>query len=228
MPMSLKLKSAEEFEKLLEFLANDLFQAKVHFTIFWEINRLAKKHKDEMSYSPVFWQYTFRAHADMTLMRVIRIYDQHSSGFHLLRLLNTIQANSWLFDKDAFLQRLAQNDEAESLYQGIPEAKQLRADIDFVSEANPRVKILKKWRDEIVFHKDPRHLLSKQPFEANNALLYSDLSNLIEEGGNIVNRYAGYFRATHYGNDTESWKDVDFIFEALNNHPDVIEHRKDV
>ena len=60
MTKSLKLKSAEEFEKLLEFLANDLFHAKVHFTVFWEINRLAKTHREEMQRSPVFWQYTFR------------------------------------------------------------------------------------------------------------------------------------------------------------------------
>jgi hypothetical protein len=58
MANSLKLKSAEEFEKLLEFLANELFNGKVHFTIFWEINRLAKDHRSEMQRSPVFWQYT--------------------------------------------------------------------------------------------------------------------------------------------------------------------------
>lgn len=180
-----------------------------------------------MGYSPVFWQYTFRAHSDMTLMRVFRIYDQHPSGFHLLRLLRTVEGNDWLFSKEAFMSRVTNQEHAESLYEGIPEKKQLEADIHFVSESNPRIKKLKKWRDEIVFHKNPRYLLSGRAFESDNPLPYAEVSNLIEEGARLVNRYSSHFNAVHYGNDTNGWKDVEFIFQALTHHPYVVELRAD-
>jgi hypothetical protein len=159
MSKGLKLKSADDFEKLLKHVADDLFHAKVHYTIFSEIIRLARTHRDEMNFSPVFWRFTFNSHAESALVRVFRVYDQHPSGFHLLRLLQTVEKNDWLFSRAAFLNRLKNNEEAENLYEGIPDKGQLAADIHFVSEANPRIKVLKKWRDEIIFHKDPRHLL---------------------------------------------------------------------
>jgi hypothetical protein len=87
MAVGLKLKSEAEFEKLLKLVSEELFHAKVHFTIFSEIGRLAKNKLDEMNFALVFWQYTFKGHAELALVRVLRIYDQHASGFHLLRLL---------------------------------------------------------------------------------------------------------------------------------------------
>lgn len=229
MSNGLKLKSADDFEKLLKHVADDLFQAKVHYTVFSEISRLAKTHHDEMDFAPVFWRFTFNSHAEAALVRVFRVYDQHPSGFHLLRLLQTVERSDWLFSKAAFLDRLKNNDEAENLYQGIPDKKQLDADISFVSEANPRIKTLKKWRDEIIFHKDPRHLLSDGSFASKNPLPYAEIASLIEEGARLVNRYSSYFNAVHFGNDTngKGWKDVEFIFEALTHHPYIIEFRKD-
>lgn len=227
MSNGLKFKSADEFEKLLKILADDLFLAKVHFTVFQEIGRFAQGHLDAMNFSPVFWPYTFRAHADVALMKVIRIYDQYPSGFHLLRLLRTVEANDWLFSKEAFLNRLKQNEYAESLYRGIPDKKQLEADIHFVSESNPRIKTLKKWRDEIIFHRDPRHLLSGNSFETNNPLPHAEIANLIEDGACLLNRYSSHFNAVHFGNDTNGWKDVGFVLDALAHHPDVIQLKHD-
>lgn len=114
MSKGLKLKSEDEFEKLLKHVADDLFHAKVHYTIFSEISRLAQARIDELNFSPVFWQFTFRGHAELALVRVFRVFDQHRSGFHLLRLLQTVEANDWLFAKPAFLSRLRNNEYAES------------------------------------------------------------------------------------------------------------------
>ena len=227
MSEGLKLKSADDFEKLLKHVADDLFQAKVHYTVFSEIGRLAQAHIDELNFSPVFWQFTFRGHAELALVRVFRIYDQHPSGFHLLRLLQTVKGSDWLFSKAAFMSRLKNNEYAESLYSGIPDKSQLEADIHFVSESNPRIKNLKKWRDEVFFHKAPRRLLSGSSFATDNPLPYAEVSALIEEGATLVNRYSSYFNAVHFGNDTHHWKDVDFVVEALTHHPFVKELRED-
>ena len=206
----LKLKSADEFEALLKSLADGLFHAKVHFTILTEMHRLRKDHQDEINLSLVFWSYTFRAHADLTLMRVFQIYDQHGASFHLFRMLKTVQENEWLFSRE----------------DSVLDLVQVEKDIAFVSEANPQIKNLKKWRDEIMFHKDPRHLLSNRQFEADNPLPYPEVSNLIEEGTKIVNRYAACFNGAYYDNNTDGWKDVNFVFESLAHHPYVVERRE--
>lgn len=227
MGKNLKIKSAEEFEKLLCFLADELFRAKVHFTILSDIRRSGSKYKDEIGFSPVFWQFTFQAHANACVMRVLRIYDQHPSGFHLLRLLETVKDNDWLFAKTAFLARLKNNEDAERLFQGGPDKQVLEDDIHFVSDANPRIKLIKKWRDEVMFHKDPRHLLSGRSFETDNPLPLTEISELIEAAAKLVNRYSAHFNSVHYGNDTKQWSDVDFVLEALTHHPDVVELRQD-
>lgn len=160
-------------------------------------------------------------------MRVLRIYDQHPSGFHLLRLLETVKDNDWLFAKAAFLDRLKNNEAAERLYQGGPDKKVLEDDIHFVSDANPRIKLIKKWRDEVIFHKDPRHLLSGRSFESDNPLPLTEVLELIEEAARLVNRYSAHFNSVDYSNDTEQWSDVDFVLEALTHHPDIVEFRQD-
>lgn len=116
---------------------------------------------------------------------------------------------------------------AESLYQGIPDKQQLKTDIEFVSESNPRIKNLKKWRDEVFFHRDPRHLLLDTKLESTNPLQYAEVEKLIDEGATLVNRYSGYFNAVYFGNDTRHWKDVDFVVDALTHHPFVKELRED-
>jgi hypothetical protein len=207
MVSSLRIKSAEEFEKLLRFLADEIFQAKAHYTILDEIRRLGGKYKDEINFSQFFWWYTFHAHADACVLRVLRVYDQHSSGFHLLRLLKTVKDNHQLFQQS-------------------PDKIVLESDIHFVSEANPRIKLIKKWRDEVMFHKQPNHLLSGRSFESDNPLPLTEILELIEAAAKVVNRYSSYFNSVYYETNSEQLSNIDFVFEALTHHPDIVEFKK--
>ena len=230
---SLKIKSADQFKTLLHSLRNELFEANVHFLIFKEIHKRCQRPPGEIteaSFAPGFWQFTLRAHSQTALMQLLRIYDQHKAGFHLLRLLQTVRDNPWLFSKSEIRKRLAGQPSAAELEKntGSPDADQLENDIQFVSESNLKVKNLTLWRNKVTFHVDPRQVLAPKPFDLGHPLLYADVEELIAEGFKILNRYARYFDGSKFGTNFLHWNDVDFIFKALEHHPVVIEWRKDL
>jgi hypothetical protein len=228
--MSLKLKSSDEFKTLLVSLWDDLLFANIHFLIFQEIGRSGVKRIEEINISPVFWRLTIEAHAQMALVRLLRVYDQHKAGLHLLRLLQTVHFNQWLFTPDQFRKRLTGNPSAEEWLTeiGVLDLTQLEKDIHFVSTANPKVENLKQWRDRVTFHKDPRHILTGKPFEQKNPLPYADIEELIKKGFEILNRYSLYFDANRYGETLPKWDDVNFVIEALRFHPIAVRLQQDI
>src|SRR5579864_7598414 len=108
--MKLKLKSAEEFRRLLTALLDDLVDARFHFALHQNLSKAGVEYAQEIAQSPTFWGLTLSAHMDAVLIRICRAYDTHKrDALSLQNLLETIKAHLNIFDKPNFRVRLKGN-----------------------------------------------------------------------------------------------------------------------
>ena len=224
----LKLETPEKFEAYLRVLWDELYWANYYYEIFDEIRRLCQEHMEAFKYSPHFWDSTLRAHYHVSLLYLHRIYDQNNESFNLPRFLLTVRKNPKIFDVAEVCKRRSGDPHADSLIRSIGplDPKQLDLDVEYSShETNPKVANLKKWRDRVHFHKDERELFRQKPFEEEFPLPYTDLKALLDRGFEILNRYSQNFNTTRYSAGFKEWKDMKFVFEALQHHPVAISSR---
>ena len=227
---SLKLETPEKFGKFLHVLWDELFWANLYYDIFKDASCLCAEHKKTVNFSRYFWHFTLQAHFQTALVHVHRVYDQNIESFNLHRFLLTVRDNKSIFHPDSVRKRRKSDPHAEDLMESIGEldSAQLELDIKYASLANPKVENLKRWRDRITFHKDERELFREKPFEQEFPLKFGDVEELLNEALTILNRYSQYFDTTIYSTGCREWKDMNFVFEALEHHPAFIRHRQEM
>jgi len=196
--------------------------------MFKESCRLAGEHLDAVNYSPFFWHHTQQAYIQTALVYLHRIYDQHWQSFNLPRFLLTIREYQSWFDSTEVRKRLEGNPSAENLIRAIGSLDPVKLDEDIrFSSHDEKVKNLKAWRDRVTFHKDERELFRSKPFEKDHPLPYADIEELLDKGFQILNRYSQYFDTSIYSEDgCREWKDMKFVFEAIEHHPNLIQRRE--
>jgi hypothetical protein len=215
------LENPEKFAKFLRVLWDELFWANFYYDIFKEASRLCKEHEQAVKFSPYFWHFTLQAHCQTALVHLHRIYDQNKDSFNLHRFLLTVRDNKSMFHPEEVRKRRKTDPHAEDLIQSIGglDAAQLEIDIKYSSRANPKVENLKTWRDRVTFHKDERELFREKPFEQEYPLTFGDIDELLSEALKMLNRYSQYFDTSIYSLGFREWKDMVFVFEALEHHP---------
>ena len=97
------------------------------------------------------------------MIRLCRIFEQNNNSLNLVNLLDTIQSNRHFFEEEHFRERLKDNAFIESLAENvtIPSIEELRSDIEFVSDRNPIVQKLTKWRMNVYAHTGAKIALGK-------------------------------------------------------------------
>ena len=221
---SLDLETPEKFGKFLRVLWDELFWANYYYGMFKEASRLCKEHEKAVKFSPYFWHFTLQSHCQTALVYLHRIYDQNKDSFNLHRFLLTVRDNKAIFHPEAVCERRKSDPHAADLIESIGEldSAQLELDIKYASRVNPKVENLKRWRDRVTFHKDERELFREKPFEQEYPLPFADIDELFNEAFKILNRYSQYFDTTIYSMGFHEWKDMNFVFEALEHHPALI------
>jgi hypothetical protein len=133
--MQIKIKDSEEFGRLLKALADEMVTAIIHFRLYSDLEASVNNYVTELNQSPAFWSCTFRAHRDTVLLRLCRIYEQHSSSLNLKNLLDTIEANIDIFEVERFRERLKDDPFVNSLSSSStkPDIGQLKNDINYIS-----------------------------------------------------------------------------------------------
>ncbi len=217
--------SPEKFRGFLRKLWDELYWANFYYEILNELSRLCRAHTQAVDCSPVFWNYTLRAHYQTSMVHLHRIYDQNRESFNLHRFLLTVRENREMFDSASVRKRRESDPHADQLMRAIGKLDlvQLDRDLLFSSNENPEVKNLNTWRNRVTFHNDEQELFRQKPFEDEHPL--PNIDQLIDEGFQILNRYSQYFDTTVYSKGCRDWKDMKFVFEALIHHPDVIRRR---
>jgi hypothetical protein len=214
------LPSPEEFKRLIDALWDELYWGKYYYDMFTEVNRLCGEHEKAAKRSPYFWHFTQKALGQTALVYLHRVYDQNPSSFNLHRFLVTVRANHKIFDPVAVRERRKLDPAADSLISAIGSLNpaDLERDIELASDDDPKVKNLNKWRNEVHSHTGARRLWSKQPFEQQNPLPYSDIEELFDRGFKMLNRYSEYFDTTFRTKGFKEWKDMKFVFDAIQKH----------
>lgn len=215
--MRLVIKSSEEFENLLDALLDELVNANIFFKLYTDLTNSVAEYEREFNQSQAFWTLTFQAHLDACLFRLCRVYDKTAHSLSLCNLLDTIKGNLHLFDVASFKERLKDNQFVESLALTArkPDVRQLDEDIDYVSANNPMVKKLIVWRNKIFAHRDARNVIIKKSLAVSYPLSTSDISELLERGMTILNRYSSLFRASSSSTQIVGHDDYKFVLNCI-------------
>ncbi len=215
--MQIKIGSSQEFGRLLNALADEMVSTCMHFRLYSDLKAAVNNYITELNQSPAFWFLTYRAHIDTVLLRLCRIYDQHSSSLNLKNLLDTIWANINIFDVEHFRERLKNNPFVDSLASNPikPDIEQLKKDIYYVSVANNSVKTLLRWRNNSIVHKSPKFIIKDLNITNEYPLSLDEIKRLLEEGRSILNRYSYLFHATIYSTQIVGHDDYRKVLEAV-------------
>lgn len=146
--MKIAIKDATQFHTLPNALIGEFTQARDHFRQVRDLDSARSEFLTAFAQSQTFWHLTRRAHLDATLQRLCKAYDQHKTSLNLRNLLDTVEANLYVFDEAGFRERLKHNPFVESLAKDVrrPDLAELRADKLLVSEGtDARVKNLMMW-----------------------------------------------------------------------------------
>jgi hypothetical protein len=197
---------ARELGAQIKSLQEELRAAKTHFHLFNALRESIPEFQSELEKSPLFWSFTRHAHLQATVISICRIYDQAKSGSNLPRLLEIIQNNLPLFDREQFLKRSKGSGYSKQMLASNarrPTAARLEYDVKFCSSQNPLVATLKKWRDNAIAHKNYRIVLGQIDFIKNDPLEYETIGKLIDEGYMILNHYSVLFQGMEFGSFPE-------------------------
>jgi len=191
MSKPIRIKDSAEFDSLMKGLARDIVDANIHYRLYKNLNDAISEYVNELNQSAAFWNLTFSAQLDATLLRLSRAYDSHTASLNLPRLLATIKAHLHIFDTQDFKQRLKDNPFVESLASDcrIPDKNELKADIDLVSTTDTLVKRLLAWRNNIGAHRNPRETLAPNSVVVA-PLKYSEIESLLDRAITILNKYS--------------------------------------
>lgn len=215
--MKIEIESAKQFEDLLTALAQEVVDANIHWHLLQDLKGKAEEYSRELNESATFWSQTFQAHLQATIFILIRVYDGNSKVLSLRNLLDTIEANITIFDKENFKERLKDNVFVESLAEDVrkPNAEQLGKDIEFSSDQNEVVNKLQIWRGNLFAHKSAKNVLSGKDITSEYPLNTNDIGILVKGSIDILNRYSQLFKAETYSTQMIGHDDYQFVLDSL-------------
>jgi hypothetical protein len=214
----------KQFVEQIEKLRNELFVTDVQFQLYVSLKKTIPSYKDEIRATPLFWDYTMRAHIDMVVLRLCRLYDPDSETISLPNFILTIEANLDLFSKAAFVER---NKDSANLEWALQYNRDLNP--KFLEEAkkncsskNPVVKNLLAMRNNFVAHLN--HELTfgdAELFQKKYPLHYKDIEKLIKDGLGLLNDISSVFGGSYFSGLEGSnypFDDFKFILETVKKH----------
>jgi hypothetical protein len=228
--MKLKLKSSEEFRRLLTALLDDLVDARFHFTLHQNLSKVGEEYAMEIAQSPTFWGLTLSAHMDAVMLRLCRAYDTYEhTALNLRNLLDTVRANLSIFDEPNFRERLKGNLFVDSLAADLkrPDHAQLEKDIEAVSDSDPLVCNLVMWRHNYVAHRNSHFTLNPKKFDSQYPLLFTEIDVLLDRALEIGNRYSLLFDASAHATLMVGRDDYLNVLKAVREHVEAYKRRLD-
>lgn len=190
----------EEFDRLLEDLANDIWKAGQHFNLHYNLRKAVKDYNRVFNEANAFWSLTIESNLDSCMFRLCRLYETEKSALHLHNWLVLIKKNVHLFEPTKFKERLKKNPYVDSLANsGVqPDVKQLEKDLHDTSMNNPLVRRLYMLRCNVYAHKNAKGAAKGKNWLKDYPFNYDEIESLIEKAFEILNRYSSLFKATSF------------------------------
>ena len=213
--------TSKQLLEQIEKLRNELFVTEVQFQLFVELKKAAPNYKEEIRATPLFWDYTMRAHIDMVVLRLCRLYDPNGETISLPNFVLTIEASRELFSKAAFIER---NKDSANLEWALKYNRDLSS--KFLEEAkkncgskNPLVKNLLIMRNHFVAHLNHKLTFGDaELFQKRFPLHFKDIEELIRNGFNLLDDVSSIFGGSVFGGTKGTnypFDDFKFILEKL-------------
>ena len=194
-PNSIPVSNDAEFERLLKRLSEDIVEAPAFLRLDRLLYSKFKEYEREVNNSAFYWTFSVKAIREAGLVRIARIYDQEQSALSLRRLLLTIQANPHFFDDDTVKRRVNPEYAATMTPSShLPNPTQIANDLELVSDDDPLVHKIVRWRNTSGAHISAKTTL-KRPVIAD-PLTFEDADKLCSRAFDVFNRYTSLFHAT--------------------------------
>jgi len=215
--MKITITTADELNKLLDALAKDIVDANIYYKLFTGLVGSISEFSAEKNQSNTFWSLTLQAIKEAYMIRLCRIFEQNNSSLNLVNLLDTIQSNRHFFEEAHFRERLKGNAFIESLAENvtIPSIDELQSDIEFVSDRNPIVQKLTKWRMNVYAHTGAKIALGKLDSLKVNSITEDEIEQLINQCFIISNKYMSLYKATTWSRQIIGHDDYRSLFKFL-------------
>ena len=218
--MILKIRSVEEFERLLNSLSNEAVTANIHFRLYKALIAAQSEFGVAFSQSWTFWSLTIQAHVDTALLHLCRVYDQHDDALSLRNLLDTIEANFHLFDEQNFRERLKDNPFVASLAEGVkrPPADEIKSDRSSVMHSNSLVQSLVVQRGHHIAHRNAQLIANQKGLAERFELTEKGVEELLVNAMRVLNRYNTLFRASSYSTQMIGHDDYRYVLKTIAEH----------
>ena len=211
----------EQLLEQIKKLRDELFVADVQFQLFVGLKKAAPNYKEVIRATPLFWDYTMKAHIDMVVLRLCRLYDPDGKTISLPNFVLTVEANRELFSKAAFIERNKNSSNLEWAvkYNRDLSQKFLEEAEKICSQKNSLVKNLLIVRSHFVAHLN--HELTfgdAELFQKRFPLLYKDIEKLIENGFDLLDSISSVFGGSSFSGLKGSnypFDDYKFILESV-------------
>lgn len=221
----IEFESDEQLQNLLDNLARELVDANIHWKLRQDLTEQLEPYATEFNQTTAFWSLTLQAHMDAAIFRLIRIYDGNSQALSLRNLLETIASNLSIFDDEKFKERLKGNPFVESLTAKArkPDEEQLCTDIAYVGSGNKAVKKLTIWRNTLFAHRSAANVVERVDIATAYPLSETEVSTLLTDGMEILNRYSSLFGATTHSTQIVGHDDFMYVLGCIRTD---LQHRR--
>ena len=215
--MKIRIENASQFSTLINALSDEIVSAACYFQLFENLLNSIPDYEIVFNQSNTFWAFAIQALLDTTLSHLCRVYDTYQNSLNLRNLLDTIQANLGIFETERFKERLKENPFVQSLSQSArgPDPDTLTRDIESISDTDPLVKKLIKWRHNIIAHKTASNVIKQKDITHDYPITRENISELITRATTILNRYNNLFQATTYSTHSVGADDYSYILKTI-------------
>jgi hypothetical protein len=187
---AIQVNSEEQFKGLLARVSNDTQRAGDYWRLLRCLENAVEEYGSVFDQNPAFWGFTFNALREVTLLYLARLYDKTLDSLNLESFLLTVKSCPEYFSEDAFRQRRQDSAHLESLVsvKRTVDLSTLEAEIASVSDKDPLVKRLRRFRNKYVAHLNPETV--RVPMLASQAeLTFNDVDVLLKRAARIVFDY---------------------------------------
>src|SRR6478672_3330878 len=89
-PRALRVKTRGQFNLFLDHLVTETHRAWDHWSLWGRLDAAIADYTVEMNQTPQFWNLTLRAHQDIVILRLGRLFDPTEGALSLCQVLQTI------------------------------------------------------------------------------------------------------------------------------------------
>ena len=173
---AIRVKSAKEFESLLDHATHEAFRVRDYWDMWSALGKSEDEYSVEVNQTPSFWNLAQRACQDAVILRLGRLFDPHPTAVSLGNLLQTL--------KDHVAVSPALLPQAVSSL----DISKLDEQMVSVSDSDATVRKLLVWRNEYMAHRGSKHI-AKGSYSLLPELKLDEIQNLVKLAFEILHEY---------------------------------------